>query len=112
MKKLLPLFTLLVLFFAPAMHARAQDAATAPVIEKAKVVQVLSSKTESIGGTTTSEPVQTLQAQILDGIDQGQTVTITNDYPVQLQAGEEFYVSRVTDPSDHSVTYNFFDASR
>jgi uncharacterized membrane protein len=112
MKKLLPIFALLVLFFAPALHVHAQDANPTPVVEKAKVIQVLSSKSVIIAGTTTSEPVQKLQALILDGVDQGQTVTIENDFPSQLQAGEEFYVTRNVDPSDNSVSYGYLDPNR
>jgi uncharacterized membrane protein len=86
------LFVLLA-FFVPAPHVSAQTQnQEASYIERAKVLQVLTQTVQDVPGTQTSETVQTLQAQILEGLDNGKTVTVDNDR-LNLKPGDEFYAN-------------------
>jgi uncharacterized membrane protein len=81
-------------------------------IERAKVLQILSQTIQDVPGTQTSETVQTIQAQILEGPDNGQVVTVTNDRLI-LQPGQEFYADHYVDPTNTANdSWNVQDAYR
>ncbi len=85
-----------VMFFCTPFytaHAQSQNQG-ANDIELAKVLQITSQTIQNVPGTNTSETVQTLQAEILEGPGKGMTVTVHNDY-LNLKPGDEFY-------ADHS----------
>ncbi|MDE1919154.1 MAG: YibE/F family protein [Patescibacteria group bacterium] len=80
-------------FFVPAYPVSAQTQnQEVSYIERARVLQVLTQTIQDVPGTQTSETVQTLQAQILEGPDKGKTVTVDNDR-FNLKVGDEFYAN-------------------
>jgi uncharacterized membrane protein len=102
-KKLLISFGLLLslfVFFIPTHPASAQTQdQEASYIERSKVVQVLTQTIQDVPGTQTSETIQTLQAQVLEGPDKGKTVTVNNDH-LNLKVGDEFYANHTVGGMD------------
>ena len=71
---------------------------------------MLTTSTELLPGSTKSTPTQSLEVQILEGADSGQTVVFDNDY-VMLNQGEVFYLS--IDTSNGGVpNYSVFEPDR
>ena len=78
---------------------------------KAQVVSVSAPQTAAIAGSDTSEQVQTLTADILDGPEKGATRTFQNDY-IQLTVGDIFYLRHTTNSTDHTDRYSVADPYR
>jgi uncharacterized membrane protein len=74
-------------------------------VELARVINILSQTQKIVPGLPTTENYQTLEAQVLNGPDAGQTVTVANDY-LNLQQGQEFYLTHTVDPQDAINAYN------
>ncbi|MDB5244877.1 MAG: hypothetical protein JWN18_747 [Parcubacteria group bacterium] len=89
---------------------------TSDVYEKAKVLEVTNQRTEDQSsfqtGVQTQTQVQTLKAEIIDSSEPGKVITLENDYPIQLKAGDTFYVTRITDSESGDVQYSFKDPNR
>jgi uncharacterized membrane protein len=87
----------------PLAHAQAvvPDKVT---FEKAKVVDVLSSKKEEVPATGTTATYQKIEAQILEGEDAGKTLELDNDY-MSMQKGDVFYVTHTISGVDGTETY-------
>jgi uncharacterized membrane protein len=79
--------------------------------EKAQVVQIVSTSSENIAGTTTNAPVQNIAVRVLDGPDVGSSMTFTNDY-IQLNVGDIFYLRHITSSLDGTNTYSVSDPYR
>lgn len=60
-------------------------------IVRTKVVEVVSERTEQIGGTNAMAEVQTLRVEALEGTQAGEVFEMENDY-APLKAGETFYL--------------------
>lgn len=103
-------FILLLLLISP-ISAFAQDVQNNALVsheylEKAKVLTASPSTIRIIEGTGTSERIQTITIQVLEGPDKGVTTTIKNDY-IQLKPGDVFYVRHTIggfDPETWSVS--------
>lgn len=83
---------LFVLIFLCVPFVYAQEAVPETVeIIKARVVEVLQTRIEQIPATETKTTVQTLQVELLQGVQKGITVIIENDY-ILLKKGEVFFL--------------------
>jgi len=92
------LFVLSFLLVAPLAHAQATTTGASQnteETEKAVVISIESSEIQSIPGTNTNENVQMLSAQVLEGSDKGQTVSVENDY-VAMKPGDVFFLTHET----------------
>jgi uncharacterized membrane protein len=85
----------------------AQDQVT---IVRAKVIEVLTQTEETLPGSDTKSPVQTIRVEIVEGIDKGKVVQFSNDY-VMLKNGDSFYLSYTVQP-DGNPFYNVFEPDR
>ncbi len=72
---------------------------------KAQVLKVISQQVETVPSTNVKDTYQTLQVQILDGAQKGQTVTVEND-AITLKVGDIFYLSSDVNTADGSITYS------
>jgi uncharacterized membrane protein len=61
---------------------------------KAEVIEVLESGSRPVIGTDLTELYQQLSVRIVDGPRKGETVTFENGAPIQLSAGDRFYLHR------------------
>jgi uncharacterized membrane protein len=81
------------------------------IFEKAKVVEVTNQSTVVIPGTDTPSKIQTLKVEVLDGVDEGKTITFKNDY-TQLGVGDIFYARHETNKLDGIDTWSVSDPYR
>jgi uncharacterized membrane protein len=86
---------LLFTFFLGGAHVHAQESQSElsppnTSLMKARVVSVEKQEVKDIPGTDVQSTYQTINAVILDGVEQGKTVTIEDDY-LSLNVGEVFY---------------------
>lgn len=89
-----------VLLFAPVL-ATAQEASgnESPAVEqqqllKARVLEASPSQQKVVEGTSITTNTQTLTIEVLEGEDEGRTVTFENDF-TQLEKGDVFYVRHI-----------------
>jgi uncharacterized membrane protein len=103
----------LVLFFSSTVlfAQTAQLVADIDTFQKAKVIQVVSSKESTITGTDAPNKVQTLVIEILEGNDKGKNVSFTNDF-VQLEKGDVFYVRHQSNHLDGTDFWTVSDPYR
>ncbi len=80
----------LFLLLSPLAHAQevVPDTVT---FEKAKVTAVVSQDSGLVAGTKTKTTYQTIKAQLLDGKNAGQIITVDNDY-LAMATSEVFYL--------------------
>jgi uncharacterized membrane protein len=98
--------------FVPAVsYAQAALTPDTVTIEKAQVTSVGTSSSQVIPGTNTPEQTQTLTVEILDGTDQGKSVTFENDY-TQLNVGDVFYLRHTSNDLDGTDYYSVSDPYR
>ena len=57
---------------------------------RGKVLEVVSSEERTVPGTQTATPVQTIDVEVLDGLFDGDIITIENDF-LALDEGDRFY---------------------
>ena len=110
-KKLLFLSFASLIFLPLALHAQANLVPDAEVFEKAQVLEVTNQGTSTIPGTDTISPTQTLKIQVLDGVDEGKTVTFKNDY-IQLSVGDIFYARHQSNHLDGTDYWSVSDPYR
>lgn len=79
--------------------------------QKAQVVQIISTDRANIPGTNTAESTQAITIQVLDGPEEGSTVTFDNDY-IQLNVGDVFYLRHQTNDLDGTNYYSVADPYR
>lgn len=85
------LIAALVCLAACAPLARAQEAVPdTDTLVKARVVEVVSQGTREMVGLGTTQQYQSIKAEILEGEDAGETLTLDNDYML-LRPGDLFY---------------------
>jgi len=97
---LLNKFFFCLLLLGAALPAQAQELVPEVVeIVRARVVEVVSERTENIPGTDVTTEVQTLRVEILEGEQTGESVEFENDYLV-LKEGETFYLRHAYDSID------------
>lgn len=89
-----------VLLFAPVL-ATAQEPTenVFPAVEqqrllKARVLEASPSQQKVVEGTSITTDTQTLTIKVLEGEDEGRTVTFENDF-TQLEKGDVFYVRHI-----------------
>ncbi len=63
-------------------------------IYSGKVVDVVSEETKIIPGTDTEHLYQTIKAKVLDGPQEGEIITIPNDY-LELSVGDKFFFNHI-----------------
>src|SRR3989338_984008 len=95
-------------FLADAQATLVGDTIT---MQKARVTAVLGEQTSTIPGTDTPAQSQTLTALILDGPENGTSVTFPNDY-IQLKVGDVFYLRHITNAIDDTNFYTVADPYR
>jgi len=71
----------------PELHNDAQG------IWRAQVVEIIESDTRLVAGTDVITNYKTIRAQVLDGPEEGQLITIEDDY-LDLTAGDRFYFTK------------------
>lgn len=79
--------------------------------QKAQVTAIISTSTENVAGTSTTEPTQTIAVQLLDGPNKGTSVTFDNDY-IQLKVGDVFYLRHEFSSLDGTDYYTLADPYR
>lgn len=99
----------LALTFLAPLGAFAQTAGTEAQL--LQVVSVQSAGEQFVPGTSVGEQYQTLTADVVEGADKGETVTIENDY-APLSVGEKFYAEHVVDAATNTDTWNVSDPYR
>jgi uncharacterized membrane protein len=77
---------------------------------RAKVVEIVSEKTELIAGTETEHTIQHVKVEILEGEKKGEVVEFENDY-ITLKEGEVFFMNYLIIESGHEI-YSVRDADR
>lgn len=116
MQKLKYLLLVLILFIVIVpLHAKAVGVAPVATtnqltIVKAKVLEVLSQTLETYPGSEVQTPTQSLEAEIIEGVDNGKVVTFNNDYVI-LKKSQIFYLSYTVD-QDYGPTYSVFEPDR
>ncbi len=88
-------------------HAQ-QPSSDQTTVMKAQVIQVISQKMEYVPSTTTD---QMLQVRIINGSEEGKTVTVEND-SIIFKAGDIVYLTHQVDSLDNLDTYYISDAYR
>lgn len=108
----LPLLLTAIFFAGGVGTAHAQELVE-PKVEtvKARVAEIIHHETREIPGTETSQEYQTIRADILEGAQAGNTITVENDY-LSLKKGEVFYLRHETDPLDGTESYAVSDPYR
>ncbi|MDB5225145.1 MAG: hypothetical protein JWL87_97 [Candidatus Adlerbacteria bacterium] len=108
-------YAALALFLAlsfQATAAQAQELVPDTVtIVKAQVVEVVSDDTRPIPGIGATSIYQSIRAEILEGEDAGQVLTLDNDY-LRLKAGEVFYARHTVNRIDGTNRYTVLDPYR
>jgi uncharacterized membrane protein len=66
------------------------------VIVRARVIEIVAQETLPIVGTDVTALNQTIRAEILEGVKDGEEVVVENDY-IRLREGETFYMRYRTD---------------
>lgn len=85
------------LFLSANGISHAQELITEePDIWRARVTEIVSQEERLIPGTETESTYQTIKAEILDGEQKGQKVTIENDF-LTLKKGDAFFMFHTTD---------------
>lgn len=92
------------------LSVRGQEVQGQPTIVKAKVLNVLSQGEKTLSWSGTKNSVQSIEVQILEGVDKGKTVIFDNDY-VMLKKGDPFYLSYTLD-QDRGPFYSVYDPDR
>ncbi|MDR3558244.1 MAG: YibE/F family protein, partial [Candidatus Pacebacteria bacterium] len=111
MKKLLPVLILGFIALQP-LFAHAQTLVPEQITTmKAQVVKVTSQDKENVAGTSVTETVQMLDVKILDGAEQGKTVTVENDYTT-FKVGDVLYLTHDVDTLEGMDMYSVADAYR
>lgn len=103
-----------IMFFVLPIISHAQDGDMVPdqtEIVKARVVSITSEVKEVIPGTDTTGTYQTIEAQILEGLEKGKTISFTDDY-LKLSAGDVFYLNHTIDAGTGRETYAEMDIYR
>ncbi|HWO07028.1 MAG TPA: YibE/F family protein [Candidatus Paceibacterota bacterium] len=101
----------LVVILVPALGAAQELVADETVVMKARVVEVVSEHTETLPGTDVTTTLQTIRAEILDGPEAGNTVTVENDF-LELEPGDVFYLQHTTSRFDGTDYYSVSDKVR
>ena len=78
---------------------------------KARVLDVLTSEVKNIPGTDASTLFQSLQVEILEGSQKGNSVVVQNDY-LKLKKGEVFYLTHTVDGQTGAHYYAVRDKYR
>lgn len=87
----------LVLFFVFTQNLHAQELHNDyQGTWRGKVLEVIKGELKEIPGTDTEHLYQTIKAQVLDGPQKGEIVTIENDY-LELKKGNKFYFNYLVD---------------
>lgn len=98
------IFTLCLLLIIPAW-TQAQELVQDKVeVVRAVVVAVVKQESRIVPGTDLQSIHQTITAKILEGQQQGQTVTIENDF-ITLKKGDKFFALHTTDGLDGRESY-------
>lgn len=96
---------------ADTIHAQSELVPDTTTLVRAKVLSIEKEETREVPGTGASHSIQTIQAQILEGEQKGAVVTIENDY-LDLEKGEQFYLSHTVDGIDGTEYYTVRDPYR
>jgi len=94
-----------------AAFAQATVTPDTETIELAQVTAISNQQTSVLPGTDTNTKTQTLTAAVLQGPDQGHSISFENDY-TQLQVGDIFYLRHETNNLDGTNNYSVSDAYR
>lgn len=71
---------------------------------KAEVLEVMSSREETVPGTDLAHTLQTLRVAIVSGPEEGTELVLENDY-LELEVGDVFYMNHVTSDLDGTDYY-------
>lgn len=97
--------------YGSTVHAQSELVPDTTTLVRAKVLSIEKEEMRDVPGTSASHQIQTIQAQILEGEQKGTIVTIENDY-LNLDEGEQFYLSHTIDGIDGTEYYNVRDPYR
>ncbi len=110
-KFVLGAFLILSAFVPTISHAQAEVLVDTTTIEKARVLEVTNEHATIIPGTDTPAKVQTLKAEVMEGLDKGKVVTFDNDY-TQLKEGDPFYIRHIIDGTNGREFWSVSDPYR
>lgn len=98
--------------FALAGQTQAQEIAEdVQETVRARVIEVISERTEIIPGTDTSHNVSTMRVEILQGDKKGEIVEVENDF-ADLDEGDTFYLRRIVQWDGGDDLYSVADPDR
>lgn len=80
-------------------------------VVRAKVVEILSNRSETIGDGLIEFKIQKTRAEILQGDKKSEVVTFDNDFS-PMSAGDRFYLRITTDPGSGITYYTVSDIDR
>ncbi len=109
MKKIIAI-TLFTLAFASQASAQ-EIAEDVHKTVKARVIEVVSQRSETIPGTDTVHTVSTLKIEVLQGEEKGKILEIQNDF-VDLEKGDAFYLRRISQWDGGEDLYSVADPDR
>ncbi len=102
---------LTIAFIPSVTYAEATLVSDTESFEKAKVIKILDQGTTTVMGTGIIDQTQTIQIEVIDGVNSGKTATFKNDY-IQLKQGDIFYVRHQSNHLDSSDYWSVADPYR
>lgn len=105
------IFFIAVVLVSPHMTLGAELLSDQVFVEKARVLDVISERTQKIPGTEVDGLIQNLSIQIIDSIEKGKIFTIENDYN-KYKVGDEFYLNYTIRAEDGFESHVITDFDR
>ena len=105
------LFVVSIGFFLPVLTYAQGLTPDTHVMQKAKVLSIITEGKSLVAGTDTMTEHQTIKAEILDGPEEGKVLTVENDY-LNLKVGQVFFLQHTTSAYDGQDYYAVSDPYR
>jgi len=97
-------FLVVLLCILPQVSVAQELVSDTVLTMKARVVEVLDSREETVPGTDLAHTLQTLRVTIVSGEEAGAEIVLENDY-LELEVGDVFYMNHVTSNLDGTDYY-------
>lgn len=97
-------FLVVLLCILPQVSVAQEIVSDTVLTMKARVVEVLDSREETVPGTDLAHTLQTLRVTIVSGEEAGAEIVLENDY-LELEVGDVFYMNHVTSNLDGTDYY-------
>lgn len=101
----------LALALCPSLAAAQELTPDSITTVRARVLEVLSQERQTLPGLPIETELQTIRAEILEGDEEGEIVTVENDY-LSLSKGETFFLMHTVNGLDGTDYYSVSDPYR